>query len=405
MKRNPTKSFLNLVCARIKKNRPVIQDDLNYSYRIEQIAGLSFVSLWFRTRGCRHDYMGGCTMCNYGKSTTVEAGEMIEYVKAGLSFIPNNKDTILLVETSGSMLDEWEVPAQAREGILRLVHNHDCRSFLCETRIETITDDKIKQYTEILGDKNKCVEVGLESSNPWISKYCINKDLSFKKYGEGMAILRRHQVLSIANVIVGSPFLSPKEAIDDAVETIRWAFSHGTDSCVVFPVHVKRWTLVEWLWKHDQYSPVSLWSLIEVLNELGPELAQRVTISWYKTYIEQSTKGVLSAANDWGYLSSPTTCPSCYSKVINLLDTYRDTNDFSVMVALTNMSCTCKNIWRSTLEKKELLSLPERAASAYESVGRDILGDRWWNENASVLLNEMMGSFETERSRKDFADR
>jgi len=337
-------------------------------------------------------------MCNYGKSTPVAADEMIEYVKVGLSSIPNDKDTILLVETSGSMLDEWEVPVQAREGILRLVRNHDCRSFLCETRVETITEEKLKQYAEILDNKIKYIEVGLESSNPWISKYCINKDLSFDQYEESMAMLRKYQVLSIANVIVGSPFLSPRESIDDAVETIRWAFSHGTDSCVVFPVHVKRWTLVEWLWEHGEYWPVSLWSLIEVLNQLGSELAQKVTISWYKTYTEQSTKGLLSAANDWGYLSSPTTCPLCHSRVISLLDAYRDTNDFSVIVELTNMSCVCKDVWRSILEKKDLLSLPERVASAYESIGRNVLGGRWWNKNASALRNELMGEVSKQAS-------
>jgi radical SAM enzyme (TIGR01210 family) len=331
-------------------------------------------------------------MCNYGKSTPVAVEDMIEYVKSGLSLAPNEDGMMLLVSPSGSMLDEWEVPAQAREGILELVGKTNAKTYVCETRIETIADEKIKQYVEILDNKIKCIEVGLESSNPWVSKYCVNKELSLPKYIESMAILRKYQVLSIANVIVGSPFLSSKESINDAVETIRWAFSHGTDRCTLFPVHVKRWTLVEWLWKHDQYTPVSLWSLIEVLNQLGPELAQRVTISWYKLYIEKMARGRLNSFKDLGYLSSPTTCTLCYSKVINLLDTYRDTNDFSVIVELTSMSCTCKDVWRSTLEKKELLSLPERVASAYESIGRDVLGDRWWNKNGSGVLEEIKSS-------------
>ncbi len=162
------KRFLNLACARLKKSRPLIPNDLNYSYRIEQIAGVSFVSLWFRTRGCRHDYMGGCTMCNYGKSTPVTADEMIEYVRAGLSFIPPNKNMMLLAETSGSMFDEWEVPAQARERILQMVRNHACKSFLCETRADTITEAKIKQYRVILDNKIASIEIGLETSNPWV---------------------------------------------------------------------------------------------------------------------------------------------------------------------------------------------------------------------------------------------
>jgi len=390
---NNTKNvFLNNVCARIRESRPIVPPTLNYALRVEKIANFPFVTLWFRTRGCRHDYMGGCTMCNYGKSTPVDAEDMIEYVKAGLSLASNDEGMMLLVSPSGSMLDEWEVPAQAREGILRLIRDTNASSYVCETRIETITDEKIKQYTDVLGNKIKCIEVGLESSNPWISKYCVNKELSLPKYIESMAILRKYQVVSIANVIVGSPFLSPKESIDDAVETIRWAFSHGTDRGTLFPVHVKRWTLVEWLWEHGQYSLVSLWSLIEVLNQLGPELAQKVTISWYKLYIEKMARGRLNSSTDLGYLSSPTTCPVCHSKVISLLDIYRDTNDFSVIVELNNMSCACKDAWRSNLEKKDLLSLPERVASAYESIGRNVLGDRWWNENGNGVLEEIKSS-------------
>jgi len=383
------KRFLNLVCARLKKSRPLIPNDLNYSYRIEQIAGLSFVSLWFRTRGCRHDYMGGCTMCNYGKSTPVTADEMVEYVKTGLSFIPHYKNMMLLMETSGSMLDEWEVPAPAREIILQMVRNHACKSFLCETRANTITDMKIKQYAEMLDNKVASIEIGLESSDPWVMQHCINKNLSLAQYEQSIKILQKYQVPSIANVIVGSPFLSVQEAIDDAVNTVHWAISHGTTSCVVFPVHVKRWTLVEWLWEHGYYTPTPLWSLIEVLHRLGPALAQRVTISWYKTYVEQSTRGVLSAAQDWGYLSSPTTCPYCQARIIRLLDTYRDTNDFSVIDELSRMECECKDIWRTSRAVANNLTLPERVSSVYEAIGRNVLGEKWWDENGSSVCDEL----------------
>ncbi len=390
---NNTKNvFLNSVCAHIRVSRPIVPPTLNYALRVEKIANSPFVTLWFRTRGCRHDYMGGCSMCNYGKSTPVAADDMIEYVKAGLSLAPNEDGMMLLVSPSGSMLDDWEVPAQAREGILELVRKTNAKTYVCETRIETVTDEKIKQYVEILDNKFMCIEVGLESSNPWVSKYCVNKELSLQQYIESMGILRRYKVLSIANVIIGSPFLSPKESIEDAVESIRWALSHGTDRCTLFPVHVKRWTLVEWLWEHGQYSPTSLWSLVEVLNRLGPELAQKVTISWYKLYIEKMAKGRLNSSTDLGYLSSPTTCPICHSKVISLLDTYRDTNDFSVIVELTNLGCACKDAWRSALEKEDLLSLPERVASAYASIGRDVLGKKWWDENGANVLVDVNSS-------------
>jgi len=299
---------------------------------------------------------------------------------------------MLLVSPSGSMLDEWEVPAQAREGIWQLVRNTNCLTYVCETRVETITDAKIKQFAEIFNNKIACIEVGLETSNPWISKFCVNKALLMEDYIHSMSVLRKYHVLSIANVIVGSPFLSTKETIDDAVKTVQWALSHGTDKCTIFPVHVKRWTLVEWLWKNEQYKPVSLWSLIEVLRRLGPSLAQRVTISWYRLYIEKMEKGRLDSSTDLDYLSSPTTCPLCQSRVISLLDTYRDNNEFSVIEELSNIECECKDTWHSTIEASEPLSLPKRVINAYEAIGRDVLGERWWNENGEMVLKDINSS-------------
>jgi len=332
-------------------------------------------------------------MCNYGKSTPVAADEMIEYVRAGLSLAPKAEGMMLLVSPSGSMLDEWEVPALARQGIFELVRNTNASTYVCETRADTITDTKIKQYKEMFNNKIACIEVGLESSNPWISKYCVNKTLSLENYIHSMSILQKYQIPSIANVVVGSPFLSVQEAIDDAVNTVHWAISHGTKRCTIFPVHVKRWTLVEWLWERGYYTPLSLWSLIEVLNRLGPDLAQRVTISWYKLYIEKMVKGRLNSSIDLGYLSSPTTCPLCQARVIRLLDTYRDTSDFSVIDELSRMECECKDIWHSSRAvASNNLSLPERVSSVYEAIGRNVLGEQWWNKNGANVLVDVNSS-------------
>ena len=118
-------------------------------------------------------------------------------------------------------------------------------------------------------------------------------------------------------------------------------------------------------------------------------MAQRVTISWYKTYTEHSVHGVLSAVDDWGFLSSPTTCPICLSKVIKLLDIYRNTNDFSAIKELSSMACGCKDAWHSTLDASEPLRLPERVARTYEALGQDVLGKKWWDENGSYLREEL----------------
>ena len=386
MKTHIRNKFLDRVCTQLKKSHPLTSSELKYAVRIERIAGVPFASLWFRTRGCKHDHRGGCTMCNYGISTPVPYDEMIESVRVGLSLLPTDEAMMLLVSPSGSMLDEWEVPTPAREGILRLVRETRCRTYVCETRIETITEDKVRQYVEILDNKIACIEVGLESANPWILQHCINKAISLEQYKESMNLLRKYNVPSIANVLVGTPFLSPSEAIEDAVRTVQWAFAQGTDACTIFPVHVKQWTLVEWLWRHGYYSPPSLWSLVEVLNRLGPALAQKVTISWYKIYSEESPWGTLDPVDDLGYLASPATCDQCQPQVMRLLDAYRDTNDFKIVQELAAMECRCKDAWRTMLHIDEPIPLKDRVACIYEAIGSNVLGPDWRFASGEKIL-------------------
>lgn len=393
MNKKRSSVFLNLVGAKLKENRPLISDDLNYSFRVERIANVPFVSLWFRTRGCKHDYMGGCTMCNYGKSNLVTDDEMIKYVKQGLAAITVEKNAILLLETSGSMFDDWEIPATARRRIFELVKETKFTNFLCETRADTITSEKVNEYKKILNKKRVSIELGLETSNPWIMQYCINKNLNLDEFLRSIDTIRQYHVPVIANVIVGTPFLSEREAIDDSVSTIQWALRNGVDQCVLFPVHVKQWTLVEWLWKHDLYTPVSLWSLVEVLKILGPSLASKVTISWYKTYNEQSTRGTLRPEVDWGYLKSPTTCPKCQARVIDYLDSYRDTNDFDAIEELVDIQCECKVLWHTSINAHPTLSLPARVANAYEEIGEDLLGNKWWEDNKLNIYRELFGQY------------
>ena len=388
MKSKTRNVFLDQVCTKLKEQRPL--GLVNCATRVERMANAPYASLWFRTRGCGHDHHGGCTACNYGASTPVSADEMVDYVREGLSLLDVDERTMLLVSPSGSMFDEWEVPPEARERIFQLVRGTKCGRYTCETRAETLTDEKVKQYSDIFDNKIAYIEMGLESANPWILKYCVNKRLSLDDYEQAVLLLRKYGVPGMTNVMLGSAFLSPSEAIEDAITSIKWAFALGVEMAVVFPTHVKQWTLLEWLWERGLYSPPSLWSLVEVLVSLGPHLASRVTISWYKLYNQVSDEGVTQdPKNVLGYLDSPATCVVCQPRVIGLLDTFRNTNDFEILRALANTDCECKHVWRALVEAKEPISLQERVLQAYALIGRDVLGVDWWARHG----NEVMRSF------------
>jgi radical SAM enzyme (TIGR01210 family) len=334
--------------------------------------------LWFRTRGCGHDRIGGCVMCDYGAGPdTTSIEEMINSVKIGLNILPDHLYH-LLVSPLGSFLDEWEVPNSARIGILHLMNETKHDTFSFESRAETITGEAISQCSSLLSNRPLKVYMGLESANPWVSKYCVNKALSLEVFEQAIQILTQQNVSTIANVILGTPFLSPFEQIFDAVESIRWAFSTGASECCLFPTHVKKWTSLMWLYQMGLYSSPSLWSFIEVLKILGPDICQNIELSWYSSQKYQDPNLVLS----------PTTCERCYKTVIGYLDEFDETANFQAIEKLIDLQCSCKDEWKKQLLDTPSSTILSRTTDAYEMIGKQFFNS-WWEANRNRILTAL----------------
>jgi len=317
-------------------------------------------------------------MCDYGKGpATTGTEEMIESVRQGLAALPNGLYH-LLVSPIGSFCDPWEVPHEAQLEILKLMAGTDIETFAIESRADTITEEVAAQYRSSLQDRGLKVYLGLESADPWISKYCINKALSAAVFEQAIQILSRHEVVTSANVLLGAPFLSPAEAIEDALRSTAWAFAKGVDECNLFPTHVKEWTVLHWLSQRNLYSPPSLWSLVEVLRRVGPEIAcSKIKFSWYKTY------------GSTNVVHPPITCSACLSDVIYYLDQFYETNNYAWVERLVSFDCRCKDAWRSQLEAQPSMPILARASAAYELIGRELLGGDWWKRHGDRVLLEM----------------
>lgn len=316
-------------------------------------------------------------MCDYGFGPSdTTAAEMVESVQLGLDALPAGV-CHLLVSSIGSFLDEWEVPVSARMGILQSLSETSIGSFAFESRAETITDDAITQCRSRLPHRGLRAYLGLESANPWIARYCINKKLSLKAFAAALQKLRQQGVIASANVLLGAPFLTSLESIQDVLTSVSWALAKGADKCNLFPVHVKQGTLLQWLYERGLYSPPSLWSLVEVLRLLGSETVRnKIKFSWYKPY------GSINV------VCSPTTCSACQSEAIDRLDRFYRTNDYKWIEQLVSLECDCKDLWRAELRAPVSSSIPDRAARAYELIGRRLLSDR--PHYLEAVLEEML---------------
>ncbi|MCA9731945.1 MAG: hypothetical protein H6696_05445 [Deferribacteres bacterium] len=374
---NTRNEFLFRLGRIAKKDRKEFWGKHNYSIRRSKRRGHLEAGLWFRTRGCRHDHKGGCIMCDYSSGPYTAPDNMISYVREGLETF-NEPYNHLLVSPSGSMLDEWEVPIIAREGIFKLLKDSKHETFSFETRVDTITQEKMNQSKDLLENRLLKVYIGLESANPWISKYCINKDLPLYSFQQATRILKQFGTKTAVNILLGTPFLSPLEDIQNVVQSLQWALEQGADECYLFPTHVKEATLLFYLYQKGFYSPPSLWSLVEVLKRIGSQIAQDHTrLSWYTSY------------GAFNVVASPTTCKNCHEKIISLLDRFAKYGEFDAVQELIGIECKCKDVWRNQIIQTPSSSLADRVINGYDFLAKELLLNDWWKNNRQTILDEL----------------
>ncbi len=369
--------LLKKIQREIYKARKPLSKDIKYVVRKEQTVNGIFAEIWFLTKGCQWDASGGCVMCNYGKGFTISHEEMIISIDNALQEAGNDIYE-LAITPSGSFWDEREVPRNIREHIYMRVSESNVKKFSFETRVETITEKNIKELKKHINSKLLAVEFGLETSNDWIRKNCLNKGSNLADYLIAIKTLKSYEIETLVNISLGIPFLSENESIIDTIESINWAHESGADSVIVFPIHVKPGTLVNVLYQNKLYHTISLWSLVKVLDSIQVEYLCKTQISWYKNYYTDASK----------IISSPGSCKYCYSHVISLLDEYRATCSKSVIDKLNEFDCRCKSHWGEKI-LIEPISLKERTFNSYKHLGINILTPKWWNENENRIIKEL----------------
>ena len=373
--------LLSRVMGRLRRDRSLFRPDQTFYVRIDNAMGGDFAQVWFQTRGCTWDRRGACTMCNYGQSAEIAPSDMALFVAEALDSI-DVELAELYVSPSGSLLDPIEVPPAARQAIYDIVNRFPVSKFSFETRAETITPEVVDELVESMPTKRIAVGFGLESVDPWVLRFCINKAGGRDAFTRAARLLHDRGVEVYANVALGSAFLNPREAIDDAVRSVEWSLRNGADLALLFPMHIKTNTLLAWLYERGQYEPPSLWSLIEVLNTVDTELLSQLTISWYRS----------DYGDDSSMIASPTTCPSCETEVMESLDAFRASASSGTLGSLMSLDCGCRAEWRDQIAVRPEEGLGERVYANYTAIAESFDLEDWWATHSEEVRDQLLGT-------------
>ena len=279
------------------------------------------------TTGCSWARHNGCTMCGYfaDSNPDVQSADIQKQLFQALARYGSGFKIVKLF-TSGSFLDPNELPVDARDAILSSLA--DTPKTIVESRPEFVTSEILNDVVKL----NQHVEIalGLETSDDVIRNDYINKGFSFSDFVRASENAHSAGFSVKAYLLLKPPFLTEREALEDAVRSTRDASPYA-DTISLNPCNVQKGTLLEALWKKGLYRPPWLWSAVEVLKQA------------------QGIATVICDPVGGGTKRGPHNCGKCDREVLAEIKQFSLSQDNASFTA----SCNDKLLWEFILEFEE----------------------------------------------------
>lgn len=283
-----------------------------------------------RTNGCCWVKHGGCTMCGYKEASlhNVTEEDLLKQLDQALSRYKG--EPFVKIYTSGSFLDENEIPATVRERILEAFSG--CRRILFESRPEFIVPDVVKTLPSTV-----TVALGLESSSPEVLEKSVHKGFTPDDILRAGTLLHESGIGVRTYLLLKPLYMTEDMAIADAVASARFA-DPFSDEISINPLNVQRGTYVERMWKRGEFRSPWIWSLVDVFRQLHGTVTARL----------------MSSPSGGGAMRGVHNCGACDQKVLDAIESFsfsQDINDLDV-------GCDCIARWQNYRLSEQMLGSP-----------------------------------------------
>lgn len=295
--------------------------------------------------GCEYAKSGGCTMC--GEWSGSNLGELVhgefhvaQFASACANLFHSEDIAWLRIYQEGSFLNSREVDPDARDIILQLASSlRNVKRVTIESRAEYLTNVLAKKIrNNVQSPVELEIGIGLEAHDEFIRNVCVGKGTTLKSYEQAVRIAHSNDIIALAYVLLKPPFLSEKQAIDEAVRSIAYAFEIGFDEVYVQAASIHEWSLAELLWKQGAYTLPWLWSMLDVVRQTSN--LGKVKIGGLEYFPIPSTISQ-------NYLDSNGNEPcSCSQNVWHSIQEYNATHNVN---SFSEISCSCQEIWKDLI--------------------------------------------------------
>ncbi len=298
------------------------------------------LTIILNTGGCRWARAGGCTMCGY-VAESVEGGSvsheaLMDQIQVCLDHETEEADEpseLIKIYTSGSFLDEREVPAETRRAIAETFADRE--RIVVESLPDFVDREKLAEFTSLGLEADAAI--GLETATDRVRHDCVNKYFDFDDFVAASEAAAEAGAGIKAYLLMKPPFLSEPEAVADMKSSIRRC-SEYAHTVSMNPCNVQRYTMVDELHFRGGYRPPWLWSVAAVLRDTADVDAL-----------------VVSDPVGHGSDRGPHNCGECDDLVQRAIKDFDLRQDPSVF---EQVSCECHATWEAVMEDETSYGMP-----------------------------------------------
>ena len=310
----------------------------------------SAATVILRTKGCHWWWSSGCTFCGYFNDTrddVTEADLQAQWDWSAAKLNGFADVQMVKVYTSGSLLEDREIPVGFQERVLRECAERGLH-LIVESRTEQLTQEKLAWATSINPDFT--VAIGLEAYDDEVLRFHVNKGFSVRSYDRAVANLKEAGLRVKAYLMFKPPFMSEADALDHIVDWIA-AIAEDADEISINPMNIQGGTVIDRLHRARQYRPPWLWSLVEMIRRAHPIVHPEGGVNGDADQISR----LIVHPTAGGRVRGSHNCGSCDADVVAAIERYAVSGD---VMEFDGLSCACEARWAADLELERALPAP-----------------------------------------------
>lgn len=303
-----------------------------------------------RTKGCHWWWSSGCTFCGYFNDTrdditSEDLHSQWEYSLA--KFDDFEKMGMVKVYTSGSLLEDREIPVDFQERVLKDCHDLG-KELVVESRTEQLSEDKLKWATSI--NPKFSVAIGLEAYDDEVLKFHVNKGFSIKSWDRAVENLKKFDLRVKTYLMFKPPFMSEGDALNHGAKWIL-DVAEKSDEISVNPMNIQKGTVIDRLFRNNEYRPPWLWSLVELIHRVHPHIHPSNSGNGAADQVSR----LIIHPTAGGKIRGSHNCGKCDGDVVAAIERYSVSGD---IVEFDGLDCNCKQVWQKEIYLDETYPIP-----------------------------------------------